>query len=240
MGNRHVVMRMFDEVINLGKVDLIDDLFDPEFSSETPQGTFDRDGFREYVTSWLAGFPDIHCEVNDVVESGDAVAWRIRARGTNSGDFMGIPATGKSIDFDSLNIGWFKDGRGYRHKMVMDTAEVMAQLGLMPQPKAPARVGVGLVMSFEGIGREEYEAAMSAANLDLSSPLNTDASGLWPRGIVAHYAGATPSGWCVIDVWQSQDAFDDFLLNRLGPVLAKVGIPEPNVTPFALYNSHIA
>src|ERR1041385_3528688 len=125
MDNRRVVMRMFDEVINLGKVDLIDELFHPDFTSETPQGTFDRDGFRNYVSSWLVGFPDISAEVHDVIESDDMVAWGIRARGTNSGDFMGIPATGRSIDIDSLNVGWFKDGRGYRHKMVMDTAEVM-------------------------------------------------------------------------------------------------------------------
>ncbi len=234
-----MVRRMFDEVINLGKVELVDELFDPEFHSEMPLGSFDRDGFRDHVGAWRVAFPDIHTEVLDVVESGDMVAWRIRAKGTNTGDFMGMPATGRSVDFDSLNIGWFKEGRGLRHKMVMDQMELMTQLGLMPQPKASPAGGVGLVMTFDGVGREEYEAAMSKGNLDLQSPENRDATNNWPDGLVAHCAGATPSGWCVVDLWHSQDKFDHFLLDRLGPVMAKVGIPEPTVIPFSVYNAHL-
>src|SRR3954464_153438 len=99
---------MFEEVINQGNVDLIDELFDPGFSTDTPQGTFDREGFRQYVLGWRAGFPDVHCHVDDLVEEGDAIAWSVRARGTHTGEFMGIPATGRTVDFDSLNIAEFR------------------------------------------------------------------------------------------------------------------------------------
>jgi predicted ester cyclase len=134
MSNGDVIRRMFDEVINQGKVELVDELFDPDFVSETPQGTLDREGFRQYVLGWRAGFPDVHCEVGDLVEEGDRVAWSIRAVGTHTGDFMGIPATGRSIDFDSLNIAELRNGRGYRHKVVMDTLKLMTQLGVVPEP----------------------------------------------------------------------------------------------------------
>jgi predicted ester cyclase len=132
--NRATVQRMFDEVINKGDVDLVDELFDPEFVTETPQGTLDREGFKQYVLGWRAGFPDVRCEVDDLVEEDDRVAWSVRATGTHTGDFMGIPATGRTVDFDSLNIGWFRDGRGYRHKVVMDTLKLMIQLGVVPEP----------------------------------------------------------------------------------------------------------
>lgn len=92
--NKQVVQRMFTEIINEGNVDLVDDLFDPEFTSETPQGTLDRDGFKEYVATWRAGFPDIHCDVGDLIEEGDSVAWSVRATGTHTGDFMGYPPPG--------------------------------------------------------------------------------------------------------------------------------------------------
>jgi predicted ester cyclase len=134
MDNRTVVQRMFDEVVNAGNLDAIDELFDEDFQSRTPQGDLDRSGFRDYVAGWRAGFPDVKCEVLDVVAEGDRLAWRIRSTGTHTGDFMGIPATGRSIDFDSLNIATFRDGRGYRHQMIMDTGQVMAQLGLGPGP----------------------------------------------------------------------------------------------------------
>ena len=135
MSNKAVVQRMFTEIINKGDVDLVDELFDPDFTSETPQGTLDREGFKQYVLGWRAGFPDVHCEVGDLVEEGDVVAWAIRAKGTHTGEFLGIPATGRTIDFDSLNIGRFRDGRGLQHKVVMDTAAMMAQLGLIPGPE---------------------------------------------------------------------------------------------------------
>ena len=134
MSNEAVIRRMFDEVINKGNLDLVDELFDPDFRTLTPQGEMDRGGFKDYVAQWRAGFPDVHCEVSDVVESGDKIAWAIRATGTNTGDFMGIPPSGQRIDFDSLNIATFRNGKGYRHHVVMDTLKLMTQLGVVPAP----------------------------------------------------------------------------------------------------------
>jgi predicted ester cyclase len=132
MANQDVIRRMFDEVINQGRVDLIDELFDPDFVSETPQGTMDRDGFRQYILDWRAGFSDVHCEVGDFVEEGDKIAWSVRATGTHDGPFMGIPATGRSVDFASLNTATMRDGRGLHHQVVMDTLTMLTQLGVIP------------------------------------------------------------------------------------------------------------
>lgn len=130
--NKQVIRRMFEEVVNLGKIELIDDLFDPEFETQTPQGTFDREGFKAYVQAWRAGFPDVRCAVDDLIAEGDAVAWSVRATGTHTGEFMGLSPTGRSVDFDSLNIGQFRDGRAYRHRVMMDIPKMMGQLGQVP------------------------------------------------------------------------------------------------------------
>jgi len=130
--NKDTIRRMFSDIINDGKLDLVDELFDPEFTSETPQGTLDRDGFRGYVAAWRSGFPDIHCEVDDLIEEGNHVAWSVRATGTHRGEFMGIAATGNAVDFDSLNIGEFRNGKGYRHKVLMNDMKMMSQLGIKP------------------------------------------------------------------------------------------------------------
>jgi predicted ester cyclase len=130
--NKDVIKRMFNEIINEGQLDLVDELFDSEFTSETPQGTLDRDGFKQYVADWRQGFPDIRCEVDDLIEEGNHIAWSVRATGTHSGEFMGIPATGRTVDFDSLNIGEFRNGRGFRHKVLMNDMKMMSQLGIAP------------------------------------------------------------------------------------------------------------
>jgi steroid delta-isomerase-like uncharacterized protein len=130
--NKDVVRRMFSEIINQGRLELIDELFDPAYTSETPQGVLNRDEFRGFVQSWRNGFADIECTVSDLVAEGDAVAWRIRATGTHTGEFNGIPATGRRVSFDSLNIGHFRDGRGLTHVVIMDTTTMLAQLGVLP------------------------------------------------------------------------------------------------------------
>jgi predicted ester cyclase len=138
--NEARIRRIFDEIVNEDRLELIDELFDPEFTTDTAQGVLDRDGFRQFVAGWRAGFEDIHCEVGDVVESGDDIAWSVRAAGTHTGEFMSIPATGRRVEFDSLNVGTFRDGLAYRHKVVMDLLAVMIQLGVVP---APATAGAG-------------------------------------------------------------------------------------------------
>jgi len=45
---------------------------------------------------------------------------------------MSIAPTGRTVDFDSLNIGHFRDRRGYRHRVLMNDVRMMTQLGVMP------------------------------------------------------------------------------------------------------------
>lgn len=134
--NAALIRRIFDEVVNGGNIDLVDELFDPDFTTETTTGTFDREGFKDFVRGWIAGFPDVHCEVGDVVEEGDRIAWSVRSKGTHTGELMGIPPTGRAVDFLSINIGEVRDGRAYRHKLVMDLLGMLVQLGVVPDPTA--------------------------------------------------------------------------------------------------------
>jgi predicted ester cyclase len=135
--HKAVIRQVFDEVVNLGKIELVDDLFDPDFQTITAQGTFDREGFKDYVRMWLTGFPDAHCQVDDVIVEGDRVAWTVRATGTHTGNFMGIPPTGNAIDFESFNVGEMRDGRAYRHKVLQDTLTMLQQLGVIPAITQP-------------------------------------------------------------------------------------------------------
>src|SRR4051812_25111385 len=109
---KEIVRRMFDEVINNRRLELIDEVFAPTFVSHTQQGDLDREGFRGFVTGWVGAFPDLRCEVSQVVSEGDRVSWTIRATGTMKGDFNGMPASGKQMDFLSMNHGVFRDGIG--------------------------------------------------------------------------------------------------------------------------------
>ena len=75
----------------------------------------------EFFRMYRAAFPDVHMHVEDVLPSGDKVVARMRATGTHEGEFMGMPATGKSIDVQFVDIIRFgDDGLAREHWGVFD------------------------------------------------------------------------------------------------------------------------
>jgi len=94
---------------------------------------------------------------------------------------------------------------------------------------------IGLVMKFAGLDTEKYDDIMQTLDL----PLHDDDNPNWPDGIISHAAGATPTGWCVVDVWESQAAFDKFFADRLKPAMYQVGMTAPpEITPVEIYNTY--
>jgi hypothetical protein len=80
----------------------------------------------------------------------------------------------------------------------------------------------GLILEFDGVGRDRYDAVNAKLGIDPES-----GRGDWPAGMVFHAGGAKPGGWVVFEVWESQDAQAAFMNERLGPALQEGGITEP-------------
>jgi predicted ester cyclase len=82
----------------------------------------------------IAGFPDWRFDAEDILTSGDKIIARSSVTGTNKGEFMGMPATGKSINIQAIDIVRFgNDGLAVEHWGVMDMMSMMQQLGVVPQ-----------------------------------------------------------------------------------------------------------
>ena len=129
-------MRRCYELINAGDIDgfaefLADDFVEHE---QTPGLAPTKAGVVEFFRMYRAAFPDLHFEPEDYIASGDKVVTRVRATGTNTGsDFMGMPATGKSVDIQLIDIVRFgNDGLGHEHWGVADVMTMMQQLGVVP------------------------------------------------------------------------------------------------------------
>jgi hypothetical protein len=92
-------------------------------------------------------------------------------------------------------------------------------------------MAVGFVLQFDKMGKDKYEAVMKELGLKLGSNAN------WPEGIISHSAGKTPTGTCVVDIWESEAAFGKFREAKLAAAFKKVGgVPEPKVTTFEVWN----
>ena len=127
--------RRLYELINAGDVDrfsehLADDFVEHE---QTPGLAPTKAGVKDFFKMQLAAFPDLRMEVEDVFASGAKVVARVRYTGTNRGAFMGMPATGKSVDVQLIDMFLFgDDGLVREHWRVMDALATMQQLGAVP------------------------------------------------------------------------------------------------------------
>lgn len=140
MGNSGTLRRMF-ELVCAGDVDGFADLLSDDFvEHEVGPGTEPtKEGTRELFRMLMASFPDLRFDAEDVTESGDKVVARARITGTNRGDFMGRPASGKSIDIQAIDIVRFgDDGLASEHWGVMDTMGMMQQIAAIPTGPPPA------------------------------------------------------------------------------------------------------
>jgi len=129
-------LRRLYELINDGDVAGFDKLLADDFveHEETPGLAPTREGVKEFFTMHIAAFPNLRFDAEDVLASGDKVVARVRVTGTHEGEFMGMPATGKSISVQAIDIVRFgDDGLAREHWGVFDTMTMMQQLGVMPE-----------------------------------------------------------------------------------------------------------
>jgi steroid delta-isomerase-like uncharacterized protein len=139
--NKVLFRRIPEEVINTGRLERAADLFAADYVEhvplppDLPPGVA---GFQQFFGMMRAAFPDLRYTVDDLVGEGDKVTGRITAHGTNRGDFMGIPATGKAASWNEIHVGRFAGGKLVEHWAVIDQLALLRQLGVVP---APAAVG---------------------------------------------------------------------------------------------------
>ena len=132
---KELLQRMFDEIINHGKLEVADELFADDYVDHGPMGDMHgREAFKGLVAQWRLAVPDVHCVVDNVIVDGDNVAWLVRATGTHTGDGLGFPATGKSFETVSANVGRFRDGLAVEHWSDQGMFPMLVQLGVIAPP----------------------------------------------------------------------------------------------------------
>ena len=81
----------------------------------------------------------------------------------------------------------------------------------------------GLVLEFEGIGRDVYDSVNRKLGIDTTRPTSH-----WPPGLLYHAGGAKAGGWMVFEVWESKEAQERFMSERLGRALQEGGATPPS------------
>ena len=136
--NKMRMKAFYEEVMNAHDVAKFDEFLTDDFVEHEDLTQFgltnDTTGVKEWMSRLFTAMPDVAVTLEDVATEGDKVWARIRIRGTNTGEMMGMPATGKKVDIEAIDIVAVRDGKAYEHWGVTDNAGMMMQLGVMPAP----------------------------------------------------------------------------------------------------------
>ena len=132
--------RFLEEVINRGNLAVVVELSGPDFiDHQAPPGVPPTaEGAKTFIAMFRAAFPDLHYTVEDTIAEGDKVVTRATAHGTMTGDFMGMPASGKSATWSEIHITRYENGLAVEHWAVVDQLGMLAQLGFAEAPGQPA------------------------------------------------------------------------------------------------------
>jgi predicted ester cyclase len=128
--NKAIFRRYVEEVTNLGKLEIADEIFD-HYLAHQPDGSVLQRGpqdVKRFQSEFRSAFPDIHATIEDQVAEGDKVVSRWRIRGTHEGEFRGTAPTGEEIEINGIGIFRFSpEGK------VVESWDSYDQLGIIRQ-----------------------------------------------------------------------------------------------------------
>jgi steroid delta-isomerase-like uncharacterized protein len=125
--NKALVRRFINEIFEEGRPEAVDELCADDFIGHT-WGNADKDGLREAMARVARGLADVRFTLDDMIAEGDQVAVRLTASARQVGEFMGMPASGKTYEIGEIH--WFRvrDGKVAEHWHQFDSAAMMRQL----------------------------------------------------------------------------------------------------------------
>src|SRR5262245_761378 len=121
--NKAMVKRLFDEVVSRGNFAIAEELLSADYANhDMPPAAPGSERFKQLIGMVRTAFPDMQVVQEDMVADGDRVATRGYFTGTHQGDFMGIAATGKSINVKFQDLWRVENGKLRENWVVLDIA----------------------------------------------------------------------------------------------------------------------
>jgi steroid delta-isomerase-like uncharacterized protein len=134
--NTAIILRLYEEVWNKRKLEIVSEIISPSHALQAPNisgSSVGPEAYKRQVALFLAGYPDLHFTIEDTVVEKDKVVACWTLSGTHKGDFMGIPATDKSVSVDGITIHHVAGGKIMDSHSNWDALGMMQQLGVVPR-----------------------------------------------------------------------------------------------------------
>jgi predicted ester cyclase len=197
-----VIRRWNDEGWSGGRYELADELIAPVMTVHGAGGQevgMGPAGLVELIRTWRTAFPDGRMTVDDLIVEGDLVGIRNTWHGTHTGEFYGIPPTGRQVDVTSIGLDRVKDGQVVEGWGELDMVGMMQQLGALPAA-GPGAVSAGLSAQW---GPAQWGPAQSTAGEQAGDP--ADHKALLASLVQALASGDTSAAETLVDAGAFRD-----------------------------------
>ncbi len=136
---KSLAQRFTDDVINGRDLDVaLAEMVVEDFVEQNPlpgQGP-GRAGLAGVLAGMFAAFPDLYWTLHETIAEGERIMSFSTWTGTHHGEFLGIPATGRSVTVEAWTLDRYRDGQLTESRIIMDVAGLLIQLGVIPAPAA--------------------------------------------------------------------------------------------------------
>ncbi|HEX8632680.1 MAG TPA: ester cyclase [Pyrinomonadaceae bacterium] len=137
--NKAVVRRFYEELWNERNIEVADEIIAADcVTHQLGSGVADAgtprppELIKQHVAAWLAGFPDLHFTIEQVLAEADRVVTHSRMRGTHSGAWQGLAPTGRAVSLPMIVIQRIRGGKIAEDWVLVDSLGFYQQLGLVP------------------------------------------------------------------------------------------------------------
>ena len=137
--NEELVRRYYREVMNGGQGDL--EKFDEFVTSDAvlhnshPKPPVGPVEWKERIRFFTTSFSDVEISVRESVSDGDQVVTHMIYQATHTDEFLGIPASGRRVAVDEIQIVKVRDGKIVERRSVIDMINLLAQIGANEIPE---------------------------------------------------------------------------------------------------------
>jgi len=131
--NIKMYTNVWDEILNKGNLGMFDTHFASNYVNKTVNSTVNGPvEAKEFFGSFLTGFSDIDFVVDEIFGKDDRLVKRWTFNATHTGEFSGIPPTGKRITVKGVSVTRIVDGKIAEELDYMDDLGFLQQLGVIP------------------------------------------------------------------------------------------------------------
>jgi predicted ester cyclase len=135
--NKRLVRQVYEDIRSEGNVELVDELFSPDYigrdPTAQPEEVRGREGFKEQTLGYCSVFPDLRFAIDAMAAEGDEVFVRWTARGTHRGSMAGESPTGNEIEVTGFGSWRIEARQVAEHWGVFDVMGLLRAIGALAE-----------------------------------------------------------------------------------------------------------